>query len=98
SVYSYSNFDQIADNPEIDIVYVVLPNALHKEFTIRAAKAGKHVICEKPMAVSVEEGVEMVKACKQAGKLLSIGYRMHFDPSTLLIRQFGENKTLGAFT
>lgn len=98
NVYSYSDFDRIAENPDIDIVYVVLPNALHKEYTVRAAKAGKHVICEKPMAVSAAECEEMVGACKKAGKLLSIGYRMHFDPSTLLIRQLGENKTLGNFT
>ena len=55
NIYNYQNFDQIADNPDIDVVYVVLPNSMHHEFTLRAAKAGKHVICEKPMAVSVKE-------------------------------------------
>ena len=55
NIYNYDNFDEIANNKEIDIVYVVLPNSLHKEFTIRAAKAGKHVICEKPMAVNAAE-------------------------------------------
>ena len=62
SVYNYDTFDQIAKNDEIDIIYVVLPNFLHAEYTIRAAKAGKHVICEKPMAMSVEEGQRMVDA------------------------------------
>ena len=68
NVYNYENFDTIRDNPDIDIVYVVLPNAMHAEYTIRAAKAGKHVICEKPMAVSVKECQEMIDACNKAGK------------------------------
>ena len=60
NIYNYENFDQIADNKSIDIVYVVLPNSMHHEYTIRAAKAGKHVFCEKPMALSVKE-------CEEAG-------------------------------
>lgn len=80
NIYSYQNFDTIADNPDIDAVYIVLPNSMHHEFTLRAAKAGKHVICEKPMAVSVTECHEMIDACKRAGVRLLIGYRLHFDP------------------
>ncbi|MFO7446404.1 MAG: Gfo/Idh/MocA family oxidoreductase [Ignavibacteriaceae bacterium] len=80
NIYNYENFDRIADNKSIDIVYVVLPNSMHHEFTIRAAKAGKHVICEKPMGVSVKECEEMIDACKQAGVRLFVGYRLHFDP------------------
>ncbi len=81
SIYNYQNFDQIAKNPDIDIVYVILPVALHKEYVIRAAKAGKHVICEKPMAVTSKDCQEMIAACKKANRLLSIGYRSHFDPN-----------------
>src|SRR5687767_14029399 len=62
SIYTYDNFDKIADNDEVDVVYVVLPNSMHHEFTIRAAKAGKHVMCEKPMANSVKECQEMIAA------------------------------------
>ena len=80
NIYSYETFDRIKDNPEIDIVYVVLPNSMHKEFVIRAARAGKHVITEKPMATSVEDCQEMIDACRNAGVMLSIGYRLHFDP------------------
>ncbi len=80
NIYSYQNFDSIKNNPDIDIVYVVLPNSMHAEYSIRAAEAGKHVICEKPMAISVQECDQMIAACKNAGKLLSIGYRLHFDP------------------
>ena len=81
--YSYENFEEIVSNKEIDAVYVLTPNALHKDHTIALAKAGKHVICEKPMATTAQEGKEMVDACKAAGVQLLIGYRMHFEANTL---------------
>jgi len=81
--YNYENFDRIKDNPDIDAVYVITPNALHHDQVIRVAKAGKHVISEKPMAVNAKEGQEMVDACKQAKVKLMVGYRMHFEPHTL---------------
>lgn len=96
--YNYENFDQIKNNPDIDAVYVITPNALHKDQSIRVAKAGKHVICEKPMAVNAKDGQEMVDACEKAGVKLLIGYRMHFEPNTLeVVRmhragEFGENR------
>ena len=83
SVYSYDSFDQIRDNPDVDVVYVVLPNAMHMEYTVRAARAGKHVMCEKPMAVSAAECETMIAACKAAGRKLMIGYRCHFEPFNL---------------
>jgi len=95
NIYNYENFDEIADNDEIDIVYVVLPNALHKEFTIRAAKAGKHVICEKPMAVTADECRAMIKACEDNNVQLSIGYRMHFEPHTQEIMRLARDKDFG---
>jgi predicted dehydrogenase len=95
NVYNYENFDAISKNPDIDIVYIVLPNSMHAEFTIRAAKAGKHVICEKPMATSVADCQAMIKACKDAGKMLSIGYRLHFEPHNMTIAEFGKKKTHG---
>ncbi|WP_111670783.1 Gfo/Idh/MocA family protein [Algoriphagus litoralis] len=81
--YNYENFDQIKDNPDIDAVYVITPNSLHKPYSIRVAKAGKHVICEKPMALNAAEGREMVAACKAAGVHLLVGYRMHFEAKTM---------------
>ncbi|MVT10533.1 Gfo/Idh/MocA family protein [Chitinophaga tropicalis] len=81
--YNYENFDKIKDNPDIDAVYVITPNALHHPQVIRVAKAGKHVICEKPMALNAKEGQEMVGACKKANVKLLVGYRMHFEPHTL---------------
>lgn len=80
--YNYENFDKIKDNPDIDAVYVITPNSLHKPYSIRVAKAGKHVICEKPMALNAAEGREMVAACKAAGVHLLVGYRMHFEAKT----------------
>jgi predicted dehydrogenase len=83
NLYNYQNYDRIRDNPDIDIVYVCLPVAMHAEYTIRAAKAGKHVLCEKPMAISSAECEAMIAACRQAGKKLMIGYRCHFEPYNL---------------
>lgn len=81
--YNYENFDQIKNNPDIDAVYVITPNALHKDQVIRVAKAGKHAISEKPMSVNAKDGQEMVDACKKAKVHLLVGYRMHFEPKTL---------------
>ncbi|MDB4293132.1 Gfo/Idh/MocA family oxidoreductase [Maribacter sp.] len=96
NVYNYENFDDIAKNDAIDIVYVVLPNSMHADFCIRAAKAGKHVICEKPMAVSVAECDAIIDACKSAGVKLSVGYRMQSDPYTKEIKRLVKEKTFGA--
>jgi len=82
-IYNYQNYDSIRDNPDIDIVYICLPVAMHAEYTIRAAKAGKHVLCEKPMAVSSKDCEAMIAACRQAGKKLMIGYRCHFEATNL---------------
>lgn len=98
NIYNYQNFDTIAKNPDIDIVYVILPVALHKEYTIRAAKAGKHVICEKPMSLSVKDCEEMVAACKKANRLLSIGYRMHFEPYTAELIRISRKQEYGKLT
>src|SRR6187551_4063311 len=83
--YNYENYDSIKNNPDIDAVYVITPNALHKPQVLRVAKAGKHAICEKPMALNAVEGQEMVDACKKANVKLLVGYRMHFEPKTLEI-------------
>ena len=95
NIYSYDTMAQMADNKDIDIVYIVTPNGLHAEHAIAAAKAGKHVICEKPMALSVEDCDKMIKACKDAGKSLSIGYRLHFEPYNLEMVRLGTGKVYG---
>jgi predicted dehydrogenase len=93
--YSYATFDTIRDNPDVDAVYVILPNAMHAEYTIRAAQAGKHVMCEKPMAVSVAEGESMIAACRRAGKRLMIGYRCRFEPHNQLAIELARGGHVG---
>ncbi len=95
NLYDYNNFDRIKDNPDIDIVYIVLPNALHVEFTIRAAQAGKHVLCEKPMAASVAEAQSMVDACKAANRSLMIAYRLQYTPEHRTLIQMARSKAYG---
>ena len=98
ALYSYETFDRIVENRDIDVVYVVTPPALHPEFTLRAAKAGKHVLCEKPMANSVAECDAMIEACRKAGVALSIGYRLHFDPYHQELMRLARGKDFGRFT
>lgn len=95
NIYNYNSFDNIANNKDIDIVYVVLPNSMHAEYTIRAALAGKHVICEKPMANNVEDCQKMIDACNKAGKKLSIGYRLYFDPFHKKMMELGQYQVYG---
>jgi predicted dehydrogenase len=95
NIYNYSNFDAIAKNKDIDLVYVILPNSMHKEFTIRAARAGKHVIVEKPMALNFEECDEMIRECKKAGVQLAVGYRLHFEPYNVEMKRLGQEKVFG---
>jgi glucose-fructose oxidoreductase len=95
TIYNYQNFDSIANNPYIDVIYIVLPPSLHAEYVIRAAKAGKHVWCEKPMAMTVDECQKMIDACKQNKVKLSIGYRMQHEPNTQQIIRFRKELTYG---
>ncbi|THU40311.1 Gfo/Idh/MocA family oxidoreductase [Niastella caeni] len=95
NIYNYQNFDTIANNPDIDVVYVVLPPSMHKEYVIRAANAGKHVWCEKPMAMTEAECSAMIKACQTNKKSLAIGYRLHHEPNTQEWRRIVKEKQLG---
>src|ERR1700749_1792739 len=95
SIYSYENMDEIKNNPAIDAVYVALPNSMHAEYTIRSAKAGKHVLCEKPMATTVADAEAMIAACKEVGVKLMIAYRCHYEPTNLRAIQLIRNGSLG---
>ncbi len=95
NIYNYQNFDQIANNPDIDVVYVVLPPSMHMEYTVRAANAGKHVWCEKPMALTEKECAAMIDACRKNKRSLAIGYRLHHEPNTQEYRRIIKQKTIG---
>lgn len=95
NIYNYDNFDSIANNSDIDVIYIVLPPSMHAEYSIRAAKAGKHVWCEKPMAVTEAECKDMIDACNQNKVKLSIGYRMHHEPNTQQIMKWAKSKPYG---
>lgn len=96
NIYNYDNYDTIKDNPDIDVIYVVLPNSMHAAYAIRGFEAGKHIICEKPMALSVTECNSMIAAAKKANKSLSIGYRLHYDPHNLEMVRLAKQNVYGA--
>ncbi|MCO8125093.1 Gfo/Idh/MocA family oxidoreductase [Stieleria sp. TO1_6] len=95
NIYNYDNFDQLVDNEAIDVVYIVLPNGMHKEFTIRGAKAGKHVLCEKPMANSAADCQAMIDACRENQRKLAVGYRCQFEPHHLHCRELANSQKYG---
>jgi glucose-fructose oxidoreductase len=95
NIYNYQNFDQIANNDEIDVIYIVLPPSMHKEYVIKAANAGKHVWCEKPMAMTEKECQDMIDACKKNKRSLAIGYRLQHEPNTQEYRRILKEKLLG---
>ena len=95
SIYNYAGFDQIAHDPNVDAVYIGRPNSMHAEYVIRAAKAGKHVLCEKPMAISSAECQAMIDACKKANVKLMIAYRVHYDPIWIKVRELARSGAIG---
>jgi glucose-fructose oxidoreductase len=98
NVYSYQELAKLADNPDIDIVYLVTPNSEHAEQVITVAKTGKHLICEKPITTTVPDAERALAAVRAAKIHHSIGYRMHFDPYHQELMRLAREKTLGAFT
>ncbi|HEY4186434.1 MAG TPA: Gfo/Idh/MocA family oxidoreductase [Polyangia bacterium] len=99
-VYDYQSYDRLAQDAAVSAVYVVLPNGLHAEYSIRAARAGKHVLCEKPMAISVNECERMIDASRAAHKKLMVAYRMQYEPynrEAIRMARAGELGKLKAF-
>ncbi len=95
NIYSYQKYDEISSNKDIDAVYIALPNNMHAEYTIRAANAGKHVLCEKPMATTVKDSQAMIDACKAAHVKLMIAYRCQYEPTNLRAIQMIRDGSLG---
>src|ERR1017187_1169145 len=95
SIYTYETFDRIRDNKDVDAVYVGLPNSMHREYTVPAAQLGKHVLCEKPMAISSAECSQMIAACRAAGRKLMIAYRVHYEPTPLEAKRLIDSFAIG---
>ena len=96
AVLDYADYDKLAGMPEVQGVYIALPNSMHAEYTIRAARAGKHVLCEKPMANTVAECQSMIDACKAAGRKLMIAYRRQYSPLERALVSMVREKKMGA--
>ena len=95
ATYSYDDFDECLANDEVDAVYIALPNNLHAEYSERAARAGVHVLCEKPMAVTEEECERMIRACRNHEVKLMIAYRLHFEKANLNAVDVAKSGKLG---
>lgn len=95
ALYNYETYDKLADNPEVKVIYIVLPNGLHAEYTVRGARAGKHILCEKPMANSSAECQQMIDACKNANVKLMVAYRSQYEPMDRAIVKAVREKKLG---
>ena len=95
SLYSYDDFNRIAQNENVQVVFIVLPNSMHKEFTLRAAAAKKHVLCEKPIATSVADAQAMVTACEEAKVKLMVAYRCRYQPHHLELIKRAQSGSLG---
>jgi predicted dehydrogenase len=95
NIYNYENYDSLKDNPEIDIVYVVLPNGMHAEYTVRALQAGKHVLTEKPMANTPDECRHMIDAARKADRKLMVAYRCRYEPHNQEAIRIAHSKELG---
>ena len=95
SIYDYTTYDQIAQNPEVQVIYIVLPNSMHAEYTIRGAKAGKHILCEKPMATTAKDCERMIAACNVANVKLMIAYRSQYEPNDVALGKMIKAGKLG---
>ena len=95
SIYSYETYDQLAQNPEVQVIYIVLPNSMHAEFVVRGAKTGKHILCEKPMSTSVHDCERMIAACNTANVKLMIAYRQQYEPMNRAIVKMVKEGKLG---
>jgi predicted dehydrogenase len=96
NIYNYENYDTLRDNPEVDIIYIVLPNGMHAEYTIRGVKAGKHVLCEKPMANTSADCEAMIAAAKAANRKLMVAYRCQYEPFNREMIRMTREQELGA--
>jgi predicted dehydrogenase len=96
NIYNYGNYDSLRENPAVDVIYIVLPNGMHAEYTIRGASAGKHVLSEKPMANTPRDCQEMIDASRKAGRKLMVAYRVRYEPFNQAMIKLAASRELGA--
>jgi 1,5-anhydro-D-fructose reductase (1,5-anhydro-D-mannitol-forming) len=92
---AYSSIDKLASDPEVDAIFIATPNALHHSMLLAAARGGKHVLCEKPFALSLEHGREMVQACRSAGVILRVGFQIRLEEILVRAREVMRSGSLG---
>lgn len=95
NIYNYENYDKLRENPDVDVIYIILPNSMHAEYTVRGLAAGKHVLCEKPMATNVAECERMIAEAKNARRKLMIAYRLRYEPFTEKVISIARNMECG---
>jgi predicted dehydrogenase len=95
AIYNYQNYDSIRDNPDVDVIYIVLPNGMHSEYTIRGLQAGKHVLCEKPMASTPADCQTMIDAGRKANRKLMVAYRCRYEPFNQEMIRMASSRELG---
>lgn len=95
NIYNYQNYDSLKDNPEVDVIYIVLPNGMHAEYTVRGLQAGKHVLSEKPMANTPAECQSMIDAARTASRKLMVAYRCRYEPFNQEMIRMARSQELG---
>ncbi len=96
NIYNYANYDSVRENPAVDVIYIALPNGMHAEYTIRGARAGKHILSEKPMANTPRDCEEMIDASRKAGRKLMVAYRVRYEPFNQAMIKLAGSRDLGA--
>jgi glucose-fructose oxidoreductase len=93
--YSYQEYAECLKNPEVEAVYIATPPGEHEKYAVAAAKAGKHVLCEKPLAATVQQGRKMVEACRRNKAQFMTAYRKYYEPSTVTLKKMITQGELG---
>lgn len=93
--YTYEQYELCLNNSDVDAVFIALPNNMHLDYTLRAAEAGVHVLCEKPLAMNTAEARQMVDACNRGGVQLMTAYRLHFEEANLMAVEIANSGALG---
>ena len=95
---AYNNYEQLISDPEIDAIYIPLPNHLHVPYSIKCLNAGKHVLCEKPISIAAKEVLDLIKIQKKNRRIFSEAYMVRFHPQWIKTKELIDNGTIGKLT